>query len=331
MQTTTAHDSINRGLHTSHYLILPNAIAQDNTLGFKAYRLLTYLLSLPKDWKVIPRQLSSCFKMGRDAVYNALKELRERGYAILIRGQRKSTWRIYDTPQSVNSDSEPHVEVVDESKPDKACKNPDFKDPSPGDALQSKDIYTNTKKQQPAAQQPIIEPEQVVVIKEIINKEPAAPASTRVETLEVAQDAPPNAEIPLPNGLKPEQHAAAKKLLQALNAEQITLVLRVFNIAQAEQRIKNAIAYLHQLVKATQDGTLTQPENKQALPSLAERIAAEEQRRSKEAERHKITNTEHQQWLVERFGYRAEDYPPSEAVLRIMALCERATAKKIAI
>lgn len=69
-----------RKVHQSHYTVIDNVPLRDKTLSFRATGLLCYLLSLPDDWKISGKQLSSAKTDGRDSVFAALKELEVAGY-----------------------------------------------------------------------------------------------------------------------------------------------------------------------------------------------------------------------------------------------------------
>ncbi len=273
---------INRTSHTVNFTVTPNYIAQDAALSLRAHRILTYLLSMPKDWRVIPRQLMKYFGMGRDSVYKALKELRQRGYAVLIRSRRTSTWRIYDSPQSIDSEAVPHAEIVTKPATDAACKNPDFKNSTNQHALQSKQSLPNT---------------------EINNYEPAIKQVQQDVVVSNAgtEDRPP---IELPPTLKGSQTKVITKLLSNVTPEQAAMVLMIFNTAQKAGKVANPIGYLHALVKASQNGTLTAPENaQQAKPITAgERIAKEKKLREEAQNKAKVDNERHFARLRAMFG-----------------------------
>ena len=78
-------------------------------LSWQAKGLLAYLLTLPDDWKVYPRELVKHAKNGRDALYRILRELIDRGY--LLRTQQRNednqfrqvTYTVLEYPSLVNS------------------------------------------------------------------------------------------------------------------------------------------------------------------------------------------------------------------------------------
>lgn len=66
------------------YVQIDKSVLEDSRLSWKAKGLLTYLLSKPDKWRVNHEDLKKKSKDGRDAIYAALKELREAGYAELV-------------------------------------------------------------------------------------------------------------------------------------------------------------------------------------------------------------------------------------------------------
>ena len=95
---------IHRSRHAQQYVIVPNAIARNGRLSFRARGLLVMLLSLPPDWHVTTDQLAEDNPEGRDLIRRAMAELRDAGY---VRAQReqdgKGRWRtrleVFDTRQ----------------------------------------------------------------------------------------------------------------------------------------------------------------------------------------------------------------------------------------
>lgn len=67
---------------TSHFAIIPNAVAEDERLRFEARGVLCYLLAKPHDWKVRPADLQRSGNIGRDKVYRILNELIKAGYLV---------------------------------------------------------------------------------------------------------------------------------------------------------------------------------------------------------------------------------------------------------
>jgi len=75
---------IRRSRHAQQFVTIPNYIAQDNGLSFAARGLLTYLLSLPPDWRVTTDGLARANPDSRDRIRKAMAELRDTGYVALV-------------------------------------------------------------------------------------------------------------------------------------------------------------------------------------------------------------------------------------------------------
>ena len=81
----------------------------DPGLSWQAKGLLAYLLTLPDDWKVYPREIMKHAKNGRNAVYSTLRELIDNGY--LIREQQRGesnqfkqvSYTVFEYPSSLKS------------------------------------------------------------------------------------------------------------------------------------------------------------------------------------------------------------------------------------
>jgi hypothetical protein len=67
------------------YVMVTRGVAQSRTLSYGAIGLLTYLLSKPDDWTVVPEDLIRK-GYGRDKVYKLLKELKDAGHISQERG-----------------------------------------------------------------------------------------------------------------------------------------------------------------------------------------------------------------------------------------------------
>ena len=95
---------IYRAEKNKDYTIMSNAHLKDTRLSLKAKGLLSYMLSLPDDWKFSTRGLVSHCREGADAVRVALKELETAGYLRRTRirsGNGSFTeekWEIYEVP-----------------------------------------------------------------------------------------------------------------------------------------------------------------------------------------------------------------------------------------
>lgn len=95
---------IKRG-KTADYTIISNEALRDNRLSWKAKGLLSYIMSLPQEWKLNVKDLTTRSTDGRTATAAALNELIDAGYA--TREQVKEGGRfagviytVTDTPQA---------------------------------------------------------------------------------------------------------------------------------------------------------------------------------------------------------------------------------------
>jgi hypothetical protein len=62
------------------YTVLDNTFIRDETLSWKAKGIMTYILSLPEDWKIYMSEIESHAADGRDSLLSGIKELKEHGY-----------------------------------------------------------------------------------------------------------------------------------------------------------------------------------------------------------------------------------------------------------
>jgi hypothetical protein len=108
------------------FTAIPNKTLRDSNLSFQASGLLAHLLSLPPNWKVSVRQLSTVrAKNGDASVRAALKELQSEGYVRLTRNRNPDgticapEWKVRSTPYPTNQGPEkpcvenPHVDNSD--------------------------------------------------------------------------------------------------------------------------------------------------------------------------------------------------------------------------
>jgi hypothetical protein len=101
------------------YVMLNKGFLNDDRMSWRAKGLLAYLLSKPDDWQIMIVDLVKKSKEGRDAVYNALKELEELFY--LTRNQErdikgkmgKMVYTVYEQPLTEN----PYTENPDTESP----------------------------------------------------------------------------------------------------------------------------------------------------------------------------------------------------------------------
>lgn len=61
------------------YTVIPNGLLPEGEISARAWGIYAYLLSRPEGWVIHVRQLQQIFTEGRDAIYTAMKQLREAG------------------------------------------------------------------------------------------------------------------------------------------------------------------------------------------------------------------------------------------------------------
>ena len=93
----------------THYLIVSNQVVRDLKLSFKARGILTYLLSMPDNWKVSASAIARASERdGRESILTGLKELEGAGYLRRWRhqddaGNMVNESVIFDTPNFVGN------------------------------------------------------------------------------------------------------------------------------------------------------------------------------------------------------------------------------------
>jgi hypothetical protein len=95
-----------------NFTTLDNKLIRDNQLSWKALGILTYLLSLPPDFKLYLKMLGNLRPSGRDSTKTGLDELRKHGYLRIekIRDEESgrfigNIWEVTDSPNSFESES----------------------------------------------------------------------------------------------------------------------------------------------------------------------------------------------------------------------------------
>jgi hypothetical protein len=96
----------------SNFTVLDNNVIRDDRLSWKALGILTYLLSLPPDFKLYLKKLGSLRPSGRDSTRTGLVELQECGYLKIekIRDDESGRflgnfWEVTDTPETLETHS----------------------------------------------------------------------------------------------------------------------------------------------------------------------------------------------------------------------------------
>lgn len=292
---------IYRQSHQVNFSVRSNALLQDNSLSDSAYRLLNHLLSLPPDWTIYPKQLMKYFSWSRDKTYKALKELRDRGYAVLIRCRRSSIWKIYESPLMGQSDESPCVEIAEEPSNVEASKIPYSKNSYSATTIQNNNLSVTKEKITTTAAtlcestQPAEKP-LVVVSPEEIEPKPV------IEAPAIAPELIHEVElVPVTKGAKP----ALLKTLAALTLSEAKMVLQILTRAMVLGTVQNPVGYAVQLVKASKNGTLTPLEAKQQ-PTLSERIANEKKSREEALKRGAMDNQQWADWFERNFGVKPQ-------------------------
>lgn len=93
---------IHRSHHAQQYVVVPNAIARNARLSFRARGLLVMLLSLPPEWHVTAVMLAADNPESRTAIRAAMAELRDAGYVEMHKEQgERGRWttrlEVFDT------------------------------------------------------------------------------------------------------------------------------------------------------------------------------------------------------------------------------------------
>lgn len=89
-----------------NFTVLDNTFIKDTSLSWKAKGVMTYLLSLPEDWKVNFCEIEKHACDGRDSLRSAIKELREKGYLVVEQTRNEkglfteTVYKIIEKPQT---------------------------------------------------------------------------------------------------------------------------------------------------------------------------------------------------------------------------------------
>jgi hypothetical protein len=102
---------VNRTKHTSKFVVLPNAIAQNGRLSLTARGLLSLLLSQPENTAATVKELTEDAAEGQKRVTNAMRELQDAGYVVCTRMQNeRGHWstavEVFDVPQCAEPEAE---------------------------------------------------------------------------------------------------------------------------------------------------------------------------------------------------------------------------------
>jgi len=118
---------IHRSHHAQQYVVIPNAIARNSRLSFRARGLLVMLLSLPPEWHVTTVILAADNPESRDQIRGAMAELRAAGYVVLhrdqdARGRWNSRLEVFDTLVTEDGQSVPGATSGNSASPQVAPK-----------------------------------------------------------------------------------------------------------------------------------------------------------------------------------------------------------------
>jgi DNA-binding MarR family transcriptional regulator len=260
--------TIYRNTHTSAFTALDNALLC-SALDATAQKILTYLLSKPTSWRLRATDLKNTLGLTYYKIKKGLRILKALGYVTLQRLTTGHTvWRVFETP--IQTETPAVIPSVD------------FRHVEIEPILTNTNLIENTNKQLPDRPQTLPSNKQSVVVS-IMDEKP---------------------DIPLPDTLKGSQAKAASKLLRNVTETQAALILMVFNSAMQNKRVNNPIGYLHQLVKAAQEGTLTAPAMQQQQ-TLDERISKQREA-LKTAQNRKIDNVSFFEMMRKQYGDRVQ-------------------------
>lgn len=118
--TCLERQTIHNLRHTENFTVIGNDLLQDFTLSAQAHRILTYLLSLPKDWKIYQSHIMKVTGKKRRTVQSYMTELRNAGYVTYTRLKKfnrndpsadQGYYRVYEKPHN-QPDDDDHM-VVD--------------------------------------------------------------------------------------------------------------------------------------------------------------------------------------------------------------------------
>ena len=98
--------------HSGSFAVTPNATADDENLKADTLGTLVYLLAKPEDWKVIVADIRRRFGIGRNRVYEIIRELEAAGYVQRTQNRAAhSRWgdteyHVFDCPQAMAGEAD---------------------------------------------------------------------------------------------------------------------------------------------------------------------------------------------------------------------------------
>lgn len=141
--------------HKSNFTMICNACINDKNLPADALAILVYVMSKPDDWKIIMKDISNRYRIGRDKTYNIINKLIELGYMKRISYRNldgslsKTSLFASDDPVFLSTDScdkQPLPEIQEVVAVEKANKqplpeNPDTVNQEVDSLYTKKDVY----------------------------------------------------------------------------------------------------------------------------------------------------------------------------------------------
>jgi len=82
--------AIFKNMQENNFAIIPNNLLGDENLSWKAKGVLSYLLSLPTDWKIYTEEIAKHSTDGIDSLNSAIRELINLGYIerVQLKGEK---------------------------------------------------------------------------------------------------------------------------------------------------------------------------------------------------------------------------------------------------
>ena len=104
--------------HSENFTVLSNDLLQDFTLSPQAFRILVYLLSKPKGWRIYQSHLMECTGKSRRTVQCYMSELKKSGYVTYTRLRKfdhndptadQGYYSVFEKPKNQLRDEQYHV------------------------------------------------------------------------------------------------------------------------------------------------------------------------------------------------------------------------------
>ncbi len=245
-----------------------------STLPEVAHKVLCYLLSRPKDWRLLRSDLKKTLGLTGYKVQKALKILQNLGYAFYRRfTDGRTRWDIFDTPQPTTLKTAPVDPCSPVNMPYSNFQNVEYRD----DLIKLNSV-TNTKTT--TLTEPVIIKNQPVTVVEL---------NDAVEQLDY------------PKQLKASQKRAAKAVIKKAPAPVRQELLFALAYAITAGRVNNPVGYLTALVNRANDGTFEPVAMPKTVPTIEERLKAQAAAQ-KLRESARTDNLAHFRQLFKQFG-----------------------------